>query len=71
MKLTELLFMVLGALAIAFAGISYIQERPFVHVGTPRVTATDGEHTSRLSVVGGVAVVGGILLLAAPRKRHV
>lgn len=70
MKVTELMFMVMVALAIALGGITYIKQHNVVDVPAFEVTATEKQHTSVLSIVGGVAVVSGLLLLAGLRRRH-
>ncbi len=70
MKVTELMLMVLVALAITLGGISFIKQHTNVDGSAFRVAVTEQQHPSFLSIVGGVAVVSGLLLLAGPRRRH-
>ena len=69
MKITGFVLVVLGVLALVYGGISYNRQRTILDVGPFRATATEQKHIPLSPIVGGIALVGGIILLVAPRKR--
>lgn len=71
MKVLGFILVVAGALALIYGGISYNRERTVVDVGPFKATATEQRNVPLSPIAGGVAVIGGILLLVIPRKRIV
>ncbi len=69
MKLVGIVLVVLGVLALIYGGISYNRERTVLDVGPFKATATEQKNIPISPIVGGVALLGGIILLALPRKR--
>jgi hypothetical protein len=69
MKVIGLVLVVLGVLALVYGGISYNRQRTILDVGPFKATATEQKNVPLSPIVGGVALVGGIALLVAPRKR--
>ena len=69
MKIMGFVLVVLGVLALVYGGISYNRQRTILDVGPFRATATEQKHIPLSPIVGGIALVGGIILLVAPRKR--
>ena len=63
-----ILLIVLGALALAYQGINYTREKKVVDVGSVHVTAETHERISVPPILGGIAVVGGIVLLVMGSK---
>lgn len=63
-----ILLIVLGSLALAYQGISYTREKKVVDVGSVHVTAETHERISVPPILGGIAVVGGIVLLVMGSK---
>lgn len=60
---------VIGLIGLIWGGISYTSEEKVLDIGPIEATA---ERTKRIPVgpiVGGIALVGGIVLLATGRKR--
>lgn len=60
---------VLGILALVYGGISYNRQRTVLDVGPFKATATEQKNIPLSPIVGGIALLGGIVLLVAPRKR--
>jgi hypothetical protein len=64
--LVGLVLIVLGAIALAFEGISYTKRRETVRVGP--IGATVEERETIPPWVGGVALVAGIALVVGGRR---
>ncbi len=60
-----ILLIVLGALALAYQGINYTREKQVLDVGSLQVTTETHERIPLPPILGGLAVVGGIVLLVA------
>jgi uncharacterized membrane protein YidH (DUF202 family) len=69
MKAIGFLLLVLGVLALLYGGISYNRQKTIIDVGPFKATATEQKNVPLSPIVGGIAVVGGIILLLVPRKR--
>ena len=69
MKVMGFILVVLGILALVYGGISYSRQRTVLDVGPFKATATEQKNIPLSPIVGGIALLGGILLLAVPRKR--
>ncbi len=68
MKLSGLVLVSLGIIALVYGGFSYDRERTVLEVGSIRATATE-HHTIPLSPIAGVAaIVGGLVFLVIPRR---
>ena len=68
MKFVGFLLIVLGVLAIVYGGISYSRQKTVLDVGPFKATAA-AQHNIPLSpIVGGLALVGGLVLLMVPRR---
>ncbi|HEY3155498.1 MAG TPA: DUF3185 domain-containing protein [Candidatus Eisenbacteria bacterium] len=69
MKILGFLLVVFGVLALVYGGISYNRQRTVIDVGSFKATATEQKNVPLSPIVGGIALLGGVLLLVAPRKR--
>lgn len=69
MKILGFVLVVLGALALAYGGISYNRQRTVLDVGPFKATATEQKNVPFSPIVGGILLLGGVLLLVVPRKR--
>jgi UDP-N-acetylmuramyl pentapeptide phosphotransferase/UDP-N-acetylglucosamine-1-phosphate transferase len=58
------LLIVLGALVLAYQGINYTRQKNVVDVGSVHVTTETHERISLPPILGGIALVGGVVLLA-------
>jgi hypothetical protein len=61
--LIGIVLLVLGALALAYQGISYTHQEKILDIGPIHATAEKHERIPLPPVVGGLALVGGIVLL--------
>lgn len=68
MKILGFLLVVLGALVLIYGGISYNRTRTVLDVGPFKATATEQKNVPLSPIIGGIALLGGILLLVVPRK---
>ena len=60
---------VIGLIGLIWGGISYTREEKVMDLGPIEATAERRETIPVGPVVGGIALVGGIVLLVAGRKR--
>ncbi|MCX6561533.1 MAG: DUF3185 domain-containing protein [Candidatus Aminicenantes bacterium] len=69
MKLVGIILIVLGVLALAYQGIQYTSREKVVDIGPIKVTADEKKTIPLPPIVGGLALIGGIALVLADRKR--
>ena len=60
-----ILLIVLGALVLAYQGINYTRQKKVLDVGSVHVTTETHERIPLPPILGGLAVVGGVVLLVA------
>jgi hypothetical protein len=65
-KPSGFVLIVLGILAIVYGGISDSRQ---IDAGRIQATAKDKHDFPFSPIVGGIAIVGGLLLLMVPRRR--
>lgn len=58
-----ILLVVLGGLALAYQGINYTRDRNVLNVGAVHVTSETQERIPLPPVFGGLAIIGGVVLL--------
>jgi hypothetical protein len=68
MKTIGFVLVVCGILALVYGGISYNRQHGDQR-GSFKATATEQKNIALSPIVGGIALIGGIALLMAPRKR--
>jgi len=59
---------VLGALVFAYQGINYTREKKVLDVGSVHLTSETHERIPIPPIVGGLALVGGVVLLVMGAK---
>jgi hypothetical protein len=69
-KLIAFILIAIGVIALVYQGITYTTKEKVIDLGPVEVTADETKRIPIQPVVGAVALVGGILLLAIDRKRH-
>lgn len=69
MTLGGILLVVLGALALAYQGISYTRQEKVLDIGPIHATAEKNERIPLPPILGGLMLVGGIVLLVTGSKQ--
>jgi hypothetical protein len=70
-SLVGILLVVLGALALAYQGITYTHHEKVLDIGPIHATKDTEEQIPLPPVLGGLALVGGIVLLIIGAKQKV
>jgi hypothetical protein len=63
-----LILIVLGIISFAYRGINYTTHKKIVDIGPIQASTTEHKTIPLPPILGGLALVGGILLLVAGRK---
>ena len=58
-----ILFIVLGGFALAYQGFTYTHQEKVLDIGPIHATAEKHDHVSIPPILGGLALVGGIVML--------
>ena len=66
--LVGIILIILGIVSFAYQGISYTTHKKIVDIGPLQASATEHKTIPLPPILGGLALVGGIVLLAAGRK---
>jgi uncharacterized membrane protein YidH (DUF202 family) len=69
MKLAGIVLIVLGVLALAYQGIRYTTQEKLIDIGSLHVTTTEKKTIPLPPIVGGVALIAGIALILAERRK--
>jgi hypothetical protein len=67
--LTGIILIVIGIVAFAYQGITYTTREKVVDIGPIQLTAEKTKTLPLPPIVGGVALVGGIVLLVIGSKK--
>lgn len=67
--LTGIILIVVGIIALAYQGITYTTREKVVDIGPIQMTAEKTKTLPLPPIVGGVALVGGIVLLVIGNKK--
>ena len=67
--LIGVILIVIGIIAFAYQGITYTTREKVVDLGPIQVTADKTKTLSLPPIVGGIALVGGIVLLVMGNKK--
>jgi hypothetical protein len=68
-SIAGILLVVLGALALAYQGITYTKREKVVDIGPIHATADTKKTIPLPPILGGIALIGGVVLLVAGAKR--
>ena len=68
-SIAGILLVVLGALALAYQGITYTKREKVVDIGPIHATADTQKTIPLPPILGGIALIGGVVLLGAGAKR--
>jgi hypothetical protein len=69
--LAGIALVVVGILALVYGGISYTKEETIIDVGPIEATAETEERIPLPPLVGGAALVAGVVLLVTGARRRV
>jgi hypothetical protein len=69
MKQVGIILIVLGVLALVYQGIQYTSREKILDIGSIKVSADTKKTIPLPPIVGGVALVAGIALILADRKK--
>jgi uncharacterized membrane protein YidH (DUF202 family) len=69
MKQVGIILIVLGVLALVYQGIHYTTREKILDIGSIKVSADTKKTIPLPPIVGGVALVAGIALILADRKK--
>jgi hypothetical protein len=68
--LAGLALLVLGVLSLAYQGITYTTHKKVVDIGPIQATKEEKQTIPLPPLLGGIALVGGVVLLMAGTKRN-
>ena len=69
MKLVGFILIVLGVLALVYQGIQYTTKEKILDIGSIKISADTKKAIPLPLIVGGVALVAGIALILADRRK--
>ncbi len=69
MKVLGVILIVVGLLALIYGGIQYTSREKVVDLGPLQVTATQKKNIPLPPIAGGIALVAGVALVVAGRKK--
>ena len=69
LKIVGITLIVLGVVALIFQGITYTTQKKVIDLGPIQATAEEKKTIPLPPVLGGIALVGGIVLLVAAGKK--
>jgi hypothetical protein len=64
-----ILLVVIGAVGLAYGGISYTKEKTVVDIGPIKATADTRETIAMPPLLGGLAIAGGIALIVTGARK--
>jgi hypothetical protein len=70
MRITGIILIVLGVIALAYGGISYTKEEKVLDIGPLEATAKTRETIPLPPLLGGLALAGGVVLMIAGSRRR-
>jgi hypothetical protein len=65
-----ILFVVLGGFALAYQGFSYTHREDVIDVGSIHASADKQDHVHISPMLGALALVGGIVMLAVGARKQ-
>lgn len=69
MRIAGVVLIVIGIVGLLWGGFSWTREKTVLEIGGIRATAKERKTIPLPPVVGGVALVAGIVLLVLPRPK--
>ena len=69
MKIAGIILLVVGIISLAYQGFSYDRTERVADIGPVEIDKTSTHHVPLPPVLGGLAMIGGIVLLLAGGRR--
>ena len=69
-RIAGIVLIVIGLIGLVWGGISWTENKTIVDMGPIQATAQERETIPITPVVGGIALVAGIVLLVLPGRRR-
>ncbi len=69
LSMAGIILIVLGGLALAYQGFTYTHQEKVLDIGPIHATAEKHERISIPPILGGLALVGGVILLVAGTRK--
>ncbi len=69
MKLVGIILIVLGVLALIYQGVQYTTREKILDIGSIKVTADSKKTIPLPPIVGGVALLAGIVMIVLDRRK--
>jgi UDP-N-acetylmuramyl pentapeptide phosphotransferase/UDP-N-acetylglucosamine-1-phosphate transferase len=66
--LASILMIILGVVALTYQGITYTTTEKAIDIGPLQITAERTHTLPLLPILGGIAIVGGVVLLLVSRR---
>jgi hypothetical protein len=66
--LASVLMIILGVVALTYQGITYNTKEKAVDIGPLQITAERTHTLPLLPILGGIAIIGGVVLLLVSRR---
>jgi uncharacterized membrane protein YidH (DUF202 family) len=70
-RIVGTILVVIGIVALVWGGVSWTREKTIVDLGPIEAKAETREHIPLPPVLGGIALVAGVVLLVLPARRRV
>ena len=70
LRIVALVLIVIGVVALAYGGITYTRREKVLDIGPIEATAERRERIPLPPVLGGAALIGGIVLLVAGSRKR-
>ena len=70
-RIAGLVLIAIGLIGLLWGGLSWTEEKTVVDLGPVDVRAQERESIPVSPIVGGIALVAGIVLLVVPARRRV
>jgi len=69
MKILGIILIIAGIVSLIYGGITYNRKKTVIDIGPIEATATERERIPIPPILGGVALVAGVLMLVIPNRR--